>query len=66
MDCFISLRLKVPIRPQRMHVLNAYHNTINTKNEGQKNESYQRFLNKKKACNIIVKSTAPRTNFTLF
>jgi len=61
MDCFVSLRLKVPIYPQRMQVLNAYHNTINKTNEGQKNASYQRFLNKKKACNIIVKSTAPRT-----
>ena len=66
MDCFVSLTLKVPIRPQRMQVLNAYHNTINKTNEGQKNASYQRFLNKKKACNIIIKSTAPKTNFTLF
>ena len=57
MDCFISLRLKVPVRPQRMQVLNAHHNTINKKNEGQKNASYQRFLNKKKACNIFIKST---------
>ena len=65
MDCFVSLRLKVPIRPQRMHVLNAYHNTICTTNEGKKFDSYQRYMNKKKACNIIVKSSATRTNFTM-
>ena len=56
MECFVSLTLKVPIRPQRMHVLNAYHNTICNTNEGKKNDSYQRYLNKRKACNILIKS----------
>ena len=66
MDCFVSLTLKVPIRPQRMHVLTAHNNTICTTNEGKKFDSYQRFLNKKKACNIFINSTNPKTKFTLF
>ena len=64
MDCFVSLTLKVPVRPQRMHVLNAYHNTICKTNEGKKNDSYQRVLNKRKAC-IITKSSKTKTNFTM-
>jgi hypothetical protein len=66
MDCFVSLTLKVPIRPQRTHVLHSYNNTICKTNEGVKHDSYQRFLNKKKACNIIIKSSKPKTPFTLF
>ena len=64
MNCFVSLTLKVPIRPQRMNVINAYNNTICKTNEGVKHDSYQRFLNKKKACNIV-KSTKTKTNFTM-
>ena len=52
MDCFVLLKLKIPIRPQRIDVINAFNNTINTKNEGVKHNSYQRYLSKRKKCNI--------------
>jgi hypothetical protein len=52
MDCFVSLQLKVPIRPQRMDVIKSFNNTINTKNEGKKHDNYQRYLLKLKGCNI--------------
>lgn len=54
MDCFVSLQLKIPLRPQRMDVITAFNNTINKKNEGVKHDSYQRFLLKKKKCNIVL------------
>jgi hypothetical protein len=52
MDCFVSLQRKIPIRPQRIDVIKAFNNTINTKNEGKKHDNYQRYLLKRKACNI--------------
>ena len=56
MDCFISLRQKVPIRPQRMDVIKAFNNKINTTNEGNKHDCYQRYLLKRKATNICIGS----------
>jgi hypothetical protein len=52
MDCFVSLKLKIPIRPLRMDVIKAFNNTIHTNNEGIKHDNYQRYLLKRKATNI--------------
>jgi hypothetical protein len=52
MDCFVSLKLKIPIRPQRIDVITSFNNTINKQNEGVKHSSYQRFLLKKKKIQI--------------
>lgn len=52
MECFASLKKKIPLRPQRMDVITSFNNTINKKNEGVKHDSYQRFLLKKKKIQI--------------
>jgi hypothetical protein len=65
MNCFISSSLKIPLRQQRSDVITAFNNTINTKNEGKKHDSYQRFLSKKKAtnmCKIVVQSNENSVN----
>ena len=54
MDCFVSLQLKIPLRPQRMDVITAFNNTINKTNEGVKHDTYQRYLLRKKKCNIVL------------
>ena len=56
MDCFVSLQ-KIKLHPQRMDLIKTYNNVINTKNEGVKHDNYQRYLLKKKKCNIVVTKT---------
>lgn len=56
MDCFVTLQ-KIKIRPQRMDIIKTFNNIINTKNEGVKHDNYQRYLLKKKKCNIVTKTT---------
>ena len=48
MDCFVSTQ-KVPKKELRQLVITSFSNTINTKNEGNKHDSYNRvLLNRKK------------------
>ncbi len=56
MDCFVSLQ-KIKLHPQRMDLIKTFNNVINTKNEGVKHDNYQRYLLKKKRCNIVVTKT---------
>ena len=52
MNCFVSLQKKVPIRPQRIDIIQPFNNIICKTNEGKKHDSYQRYLLKRKAVNI--------------
>ena len=60
MNCFISLQRKVPLRPQRMDVIQAFSDVkcskiIKTKCNSKvdkKHDSYQRVLLRRKAQNI--------------
>jgi hypothetical protein len=47
---------KIPKREIRMVVLTSSSNKINLTNEGVKHSSYERFLAKRKAQNIFVKT----------
>ena len=46
MDCFASLKRKIPLRPLRMDVIKSYNNIRNDSNEGKKHGSYDRYLSK--------------------
>jgi len=51
--CLITIGVKPKLKELRNVRLSASTNTINTKNEGKKNASYDRFLAKRKAQTIF-------------
>lgn len=54
MDCFVSLKRKIPLRPLRIVVIKSHNNIRNNSNEGKKHGSYDRYLSKIKYTNTCL------------